>query len=107
MVYRPFHLCNALDIPKLSLGADSIVTITPSKTAKDVARFLLTAYFDQPTWRLGKEPDRSEQEKQEDDLERNGKTPAECGFAAIDKGQSTEPIRKSPAKGTNTYNSSQ
>lgn len=89
MGYCLFELSNALDISELGLRPDCIVVAASSQSTKNVSTLLLPTNFDQPSWRLGEEPDAGKKDKQKDNLESDGESPADGGFAVIDKGQST------------------
>lgn len=80
------HLHNTLDILELSLSADRILARASTQTAEDIPCFLFAVCFDEPAGRFGEEPDGGEENDEENELECDGKAPAEGGFAAVDEG---------------------
>lgn len=86
---RLLQFRDALDISELCLRANRVFAGTSTKTSKNISRFFLPTYFDQPSRRLGEEPDSREEHKQEDDLEGDRKSPAEGRSAAVDERQAT------------------
>lgn len=65
MVDRFLHLDDALDILKLGFRSNSIFTRATTQATKDVPCFLFSVGFDEPSGRLGAEPDDGEEDKQE------------------------------------------
>lgn len=80
------HLHDALNILELSLSADRILARASAQTPEDIPCFLFAVCFDEPAGRFGEEPDGGEEDDEEDELECDGESPAEGGFAAVDEG---------------------
>lgn len=80
------HLHNTLNILELGLSADCILASASTQTAEDIPCFLFTICFDEPARRFREKPNSSEEDDEENELECDGKSPAEGGFAAVDKG---------------------
>ena len=69
------------DILELGFG-QIIVSSFATKSAKNIASFVFATDFDEPTRRLGEEPDNDEEEDQWKNLEGDGETPDEWTVAA-------------------------
>lgn len=65
------------DILEFSLCLAHVLTGFTTETTKDVAGFLFTADFDEPTWRFREDPNNPEEEDKRCDLEGNGESPDE------------------------------
>ena len=84
---------NVADILEFRLGLAHIFTSLASQTAKDIATFLLTANFDQPTRRFREEPNDCEKEEKWNDLESDREAPNERAIALGVEGASIfEPV---------------
>jgi len=86
MSNRVLHLNDTLNILKLGFSADRIVASASTQTAEDVPCFLFTVCFDEPAGGFREKPDGGEENEEEDELECDGESPAEGGFAAVDEG---------------------
>lgn len=70
------------DILEFGFGLAHILSGFTTKTTKNVAGFLLTADFDEPTWRFGEDPNDTEEEDKRCNLECNWESPYEGRLAS-------------------------
>lgn len=84
---------NVLDILELRLGPNSIISLAATQAAEDVACFLVSSSFCQPTRALWEEPADAEQHQQRNDLEGDRESPADGGVAVVDEAEAKfEPV---------------
>ena len=76
-------LSDVADILELSLGLAQVLTTLATKTSEYVASFLLAADFDQPSRGFGEEPDNTDKDEEEEDLEGNREPPSEGGSSIL------------------------
>ena len=87
-------LSNISDILKLCLSLAEVLAALATKTAENVAGFLLTTDLDQPTGGLGEEPDDCKEDEQEENLEGDWEPPGEgCGSSFVKVAAVFEPVR--------------
>lgn len=86
MVHRLLHLGDALDVPEFGLGPHDVLVTAPAQSTENVPRLLLATDLDEPSRRLGEEPNDDEEQDQEDDLEGDRESPSEGGLSAVDEG---------------------
>lgn len=73
----PLQFGDVPDVLKLCFCLAKILAFFPTKAAKDVTRFVLAAHLHKPTWRLGEDPDDTQEEDEWEDLECNWEAPDE------------------------------
>ena len=80
-----FELSNVADVLKFGLSLAQVLSGFTTKTSKNITSFVLAAHFRQPTWRLGEEPNYSEEKEEWEDLERDREAPGKGAIAACVK----------------------
>lgn len=89
----PLMLDDVLDILVFRLSPRGILALAATQSSKNVVRFLVSAHFGQPARALGKEPADAEKYQQRDDLEGDGKSPADGRVSVVDKAEAEfEPV---------------
>lgn len=80
-----FHLGDVLNILELCFRSHTILRAVSAQALQDIPSFFLPSDLDQPSRRLGEEPDSGEKNQQEDNLEGDGESPTESRLAAVNE----------------------
>ena len=71
------EFADVANVLELRLALVGIVAALPAQSAENVARFVFTAYLDEPARGFGHQEDDTEEEEERCDLERDGEAPDE------------------------------